>query len=92
MVDSCKDQELPKIVFPCSYPIHVMGAATPDFKDYVVGVVKKHASDFEGEVNLKVSRTGKYLSVNVVIMATGVEQLNALHEDLKASGRVKMVL
>ncbi|MDP0588632.1 MAG: DUF493 domain-containing protein [Candidatus Endonucleobacter bathymodioli] len=92
MVDSSSNQELPKIVFPCAYPIRIMGAATPDFKDYVVSVLKKHAPDFKGEVNLKASRTGKYLSVHVVIMATGVEQLKALNEDLKASGRVQMVL
>ncbi len=92
MTDSSKDQEAPKIVFPCDYPIRVMGAAAPDFKDFVVRVVKKHAPDFDGKADVKASRTGKYLSVHIVIMATGTDQLKALHEELKASGRVQMVL
>ncbi|MDB2384647.1 DUF493 domain-containing protein, partial [Endozoicomonas sp.] len=89
---SNNNPDAPKITFPCDYPIKVMGAAAPDFKDFVVRVVKKHAPDFSGKADVKASRTGKFLSVHVVIMATGVEQLKALHEELKASGRVQMVL
>lgn len=41
---------------------------------------------------MKTSRNGKYMSVTVVIHATGEPQLQALFEDLKASGRIQMVL
>ncbi|WP_330925885.1 DUF493 domain-containing protein [Candidatus Sororendozoicomonas aggregata] len=92
MAKSSNTPEPPKIVFPCDYPIRVMGAAAPDFKDFVIRVVKKHALDFDGKAQVKDSRTGKYLSVHVVIRATGVGQLQALHAELKASGRVQMVL
>ncbi|WP_263080577.1 DUF493 domain-containing protein [Endozoicomonas sp. Mp262] len=92
MADSSNNQDAPKIVFPCDYPIRIMGAAAPDFKDFVVRVVKKHARDFDGKADVKASRTGKYFSVHVVIRATGEQQLKALHEELKASGRVQMVL
>ena len=85
-------QEPPKIEFPCDYPIRVMGRAAPDYKDFVVEVMKKHDPSFNGEAEVKDSRTGKFQSVVVTICATGEPQLKALYEDLKASGRVHMVL
>ena len=86
------EQDVPKIEFPCDYPIRVMGKAAPDYKDFVVEVVKKHDPHFSGHAEVKESRTGKFQSVVVVICATGEPQLKALHEELKASGRVHMVL
>ncbi len=92
MTESSNTSGAPEIVFPCDYPIRIMGAEAPDFKDFVIRVVKKHALDFGGKAQVKSSRTGKYLSVHVVIRATGIDQLQALHTELKASGRVQMVL
>ncbi|MDD7804813.1 MAG: DUF493 domain-containing protein [Endozoicomonas sp. (ex Botrylloides leachii)] len=82
----------PKITFPCDYPIRIIGAAGPDFKDFVIRIVKKYAPDFDGKADVKASKTGKFLSVLVVITATGVDQLQALNAELKASGRVQIVL
>ena len=86
------DQKAPKIEFPCDYGIRIVGDAAPDFKDVVCGIVKKHAEDYDGNFRLKDSRTGKYMSVMVTIVATGEKQLKELFEDLKATGRVQMVL
>ncbi len=86
------EQEAPKIEFPCDYPIRIMGVAAPDYKEFVVRIVKKHAPEFNGEVAMKASRTGKYLSATVTIVATGEQQLSELFEELKASGRIQMVL
>ena len=87
-----KEPKAPKIEFPCEYPIRIVGHAAPDYKDFVLKVVAKHASDFDGKAKVKTSRNGKYLSATVVIMATGEPQLQALFEELKASGRIQMVL
>lgn len=87
-----EQQDVPKIEFPCDYPIRVLGIAAPDYQDFVVDVVKKHDPEFAGHVEIKESRTGKFQSVVVVIRATGEPQLKALYEELKASGRVHMVL
>ncbi|MBD3814605.1 MAG: DUF493 family protein, partial [Betaproteobacteria bacterium] len=46
----------------------------------------------ESSVVLRDSRNGRFLSVQVLITATGVEQLQAIHTDLRATGRVHMVL
>ncbi len=92
MTDQQQAPEAPRIEFPCAYPIRVMGETTPDFKDFVCRVMKKHDPDFNGEATVRDSRTAKYLSVMVTITATGEEQLKAIFEELKASGRIKMVL
>ena len=86
-------QEPPRIEFPCDYPIKVMGNAADDFKDMVIAVMQHHAPGLDIErVTVRHSRNGKFLSVTVYIEATGVAQLEAIHQALKATGRVHMVL
>lgn len=86
-------QSPPKIEFPCDYPIKVMGEATADFKTFVVQTIELHAPDLNvSQVTVRESRNGKYTAVNVMIRATGELQLKAIFEDLKSSGRIKMVL
>ena len=85
--------EPPKIEFPCDYPIKVIGKAAPDFKDFVVKTISVHAPDLDAScVEINPSRNGKFVSVRLSIMATGKAQLENLFEDLKASGRVTMVI
>ncbi len=79
--------------FPCQYPIKVMGPATPDFREFVVETISRHAADLdESLVRINASRGGRFVSVTVVIRATGEDQLVAITRDLQASGRVKMIL
>lgn len=85
--------ESPRIEFPCDYPIHVIGEGHPDLRDDVLVIVRRHAPDLdEGTVSLRESRQGSYCSVRMTIVATGTEQLEALHADLVAHPRVRMVL
>lgn len=83
----------PKIEFPCDYVIKVIGDAAPDFTEFVVAAVEQHAPGIREEhITVTPSRNGRYTSVRLTILATGEPQLKALFEDLKASGRVHMVL
>ena len=87
------DQAPPKIEFPCSYPIKVMGDAAEDFPDFVVAVMSKYVGDInDADVSVRESSKGTFLSVTVTITASGVDQLTMIHEELKLSRRVKMVL
>ena len=87
------DSQAPKIEFPCNYLIKVIGDAAPDFTDFVVSVVDCHAPGVaDNDVTVKDSSGGRFASVNLMIWATGEPQLKALFEELKASGRVHMVL
>ncbi len=88
------DVQPPKIEFPCErYPIKVIGEAGEGFSDMVVEIIERHAPGFDTTTLVtRDSRNGRFLSVQVLITATGVEQLQSIHGDLKATGRVHMVL
>jgi putative lipoic acid-binding regulatory protein len=87
------ENEKPKIEFPCAYPIKVMGLHGEDFTLVVLEIVRRHDPAVSAEhLSYRPSSNGKYLSVTVTITATGVAQLRALFDELKASGRVAMVL
>lgn len=81
------------IQFPCDYPIKVIGASVEGFSDLVVSIVKRHDPKFDSStLQLIDSRNGTWLSVRMIITATGETQLKELFEELKATGQVKMVL
>jgi len=87
------DVQMPRIEFPCAYPIKVMGLATPGFEHEVVSVVRRHAPEVCAEhISVRPSSNGNYLAITIVIEATGVDQLAVMFEDLKATSSVKMVL
>jgi putative lipoic acid-binding regulatory protein len=83
----------PRVEFPCDYPIKVVGDGAADFREVVVDIIRVHAPDLdEAGVSVRESRNGRFLSVNVVIRATGEAQLQAIFTSLKQTGRVQMVL
>lgn len=87
------DPEAHKIKFPTLYPIKVVGTAADDFRDYVVAVMERHAGELRAEhIDVRPSSNGRFLSVRVTIMATGPEQLQMIFAELKASGRVHIVI
>jgi putative lipoic acid-binding regulatory protein len=87
------EPQAPKIEFPCDYVVKVIGDAAPDFREFVMEVAEQHAPGIEEHrVMVRASSGGRFTSVQVTIVATGEAQLKALFEDLKASGRVHMVL
>ena len=88
-----QQQEPPKIEFPCDYPIKVLGRSGDAFQRAIVDVVERHAPGFDQEsIRLRASGKGTFTALTVTITATGPEQLQALHEDLMATGIVQMVL
>ncbi|MFV8818523.1 YbeD family protein [Haliea sp. E17] len=87
------EQEPPKIEFPCEYPIKVLGRASASFEAVIFEVFERHAPGFDRErVTQRDSGKGTFTAITVVIIATGKPQLEALHEDLLATGHVQMVI
>ena len=81
------------IVFPCDYPIKVVGDVRPNFHEEVFNVVAKHDSTMTSDrVSQKTSRKGNYVSISFVMLATGESQLKSLFEDLKEIESVRLVL
>ncbi|MEH6388214.1 MAG: DUF493 family protein [Pseudomonas profundi] len=91
MSDSTTDA--PRIEFPCQYPIKVIGAAGDGFVELVSEIVERHAPGLDrNAIDVRDSKNGRFVSIRMVITATGPDQLEALNAELKASGRVQMVL
>ena len=85
--------DAPRIEFPCQYPIKVIGNAGEGFVAMVTGIVERHAPGLDASaIDVKESKNGRFLSVRMQITATGPDQLEAMHAELKATGRVQMVL
>jgi putative lipoic acid-binding regulatory protein len=88
-----KEPDAPKIEFPCDYPIKVLGVSSESFEEVILEVFELHAPGFDQEtIAAKTSRNGTFTSLTITITATGPDQLEALHQDLLATGHVKMVI
>ena len=86
-------EDPPKIVFPCEYPIKVLGRTGAAFQSAVMAVFTQHAAGFlEQDVVVKDSRQGNFQSITVTIEAQSEEHLRSLHLDLMDTGLVSMVL
>jgi len=93
MSEDRKETEAGGMTFPCRICVRAMGLAEDDFDALVVEIVRRHCPDLgEGAVTLHPSRTGKYVSVNVVAEFHSREQLDALYDELTANERVLMRL
>lgn len=87
------DDDATKIVFPCRYPIKVLGRAVESFDATVLAVFERHASGFDHtEIQIKTSRNGTFQSMTIVIEAHSEAQLKALHAALMETGMVSMVM
>jgi putative lipoic acid-binding regulatory protein len=87
------EQEPPKIEFPCDYPIKVLGRSSDAFRGIILDVFERHAPGFDQtNIQIKDSAKGTFTSLTITITATGTDQLQALHEDLMATGHVQMVI
>ncbi|MBT5556841.1 MAG: DUF493 domain-containing protein [Halieaceae bacterium] len=88
-----QDKEAPKIEFPCRYPIKVVGRSTPDYATAIRAIFERHTTGLlDEDIVTKSSRAGTFDSITFTITATGTDQLEALHKELVASGRVSMVI
>ena len=83
----------PVLAFPCEYPIKVIGVAGQNLRQRVLDIMRGNAGDIdESQISERESSEGRFLSITVVITATGKSQLDTIFAELKATGIVKMVL
>jgi putative lipoic acid-binding regulatory protein len=81
------------IEYPTDFPIKVMGRREPRLVQTIVGIVRRHAPDFDpATVEMRVSKKNSYLSVTCTVRATSREQLDALYQELCDHPSVVMVL
>jgi putative lipoic acid-binding regulatory protein len=81
------------IQYPTDFPIKVMGRREPRLVQTIVGIVQRHAPDFDpATVEMRTSKKNSYLSVTCTVRATSREQLDALYRELCDHPAVVMVL
>ncbi|MBI1731388.1 MAG: DUF493 domain-containing protein [Gammaproteobacteria bacterium] len=77
------------LIFPCSFPIKVMGLAADDFDALVVALIRRHSPDLtEGAVRTRHSRRRKYMSVTVTVEAQSRVQLDDIYRELTRNDRI----
>jgi uncharacterized protein len=81
----------PLLEFPVEYTIKVLGRGVADFVDIVVATVSEYAPD-AGPADLRPSRKGSFVAVNMTFMAQSMEQLGEIHKALNACDQVSMIL
>ncbi len=79
--------------FPCAFPIKIMGEAREGFADAMLEIVLRHAPDFvAASMEMKASRTGKYVSLTCTITAVSQVQLDDLYREISGHPMVAMAL
>lgn len=89
--DSSRGDEL--LVFPCPFPIKVMGLRQDGFVGAVTELARQHDPGFDAAtVELRPSSQGHYLGITITITATSRAQLDKLYRALTSHPMVKVVL
>ncbi|VAW44146.1 Proposed lipoate regulatory protein YbeD, partial [hydrothermal vent metagenome] len=79
------------IEFPCDFKLKAMGKKSDDFIDIVYDIAIKYAPETPREnISINKSSGQKFISVNVTIYATCIEQIHGIYGDLKKHPEVLM--
>lgn len=81
------------IEYPTDFPLKIFGQQQAGFAQAVLEVVTKHDPGFlAASMEMRASKTAKYISLTCTIRATSRKQLDAVYQDLVDHPLVKMVL
>jgi len=81
------------IDFPCNFPIKIFGKSEQGFAQAVAEIVLHHAPDFDAAtMQMRSSKTARYISLTCTIHATSRTQLDALYQELCDNPMVVMAL
>ena len=83
----------PELLFPCLFPLAVIGRNEDGFHLAVIAVIRKHVPDMdEDRFHTRTSQKGSYLSIRVTFWAEDREQVDNLYRELGSLPQVKMIL
>lgn len=81
------------IEFPCDYKLKAMGHNSPDFVDLVYKITCQYVPNTPREnISINNSSGKKFISVNIKIYVTCIEQIHGIYGDLKKHPEVLMSL
>lgn len=81
------------LVFPCSFPIKMMGRDEPEFRETAVRILERHAGDIAPD-NIRVapSSKGNFVSITATITAESQEQLDDIYRELSDNEHILVAL
>ncbi len=81
------------LVFPCDFPVKIIGKSRPNFLDDISTIIRKHYPDTQDSaITTQFSLQANYVSITVIIHALDQETLNTLYFDLTQHPDIQMVL
>jgi putative lipoic acid-binding regulatory protein len=81
------------LVFPCDFPIKMMGHQTDEFHITVRALVEKHTGPLDDTAFASaLSRNGRFVSVTITISAQSQQQLDDIYREVSAHDDVLMAL
>ena len=80
-----------ELIFPCEYPVRVIGRDENDFTGFVMDVVTRHVPNLTSDdFRTRLSGGEKYISVSVTFIAESRQQVDALYAELGKDERVRI--
>ena len=81
------------IEYPCDFPIKVFGQSQTGFTQAVAEIISRHDPEFKpASIQLRNSKTARYVSLTCTVRATSREQLDAIYQALCDHPMVVMAL
>ncbi|MCR9191893.1 MAG: DUF493 domain-containing protein [Gammaproteobacteria bacterium] len=81
------------MVFPCDFPIKIIGKSSPHFVADINKLVRQHFPDTpDANITSKLSGEGKYQSITAVVHALNQKSLDDLYKDISDHPDIQMVL
>ena len=81
------------MIFPCEFPIKMMGRDTPEFRVVARHLVENHVGPIAEEaIIMSLSGSGNFVSVTVTITATSQQQLDDIYRDVSGHDDILMAL
>lgn len=87
------DGEKTPSIYPCVFPVKIIGECCDEFESAVLSVMKHYVEDLNAEqIGRKSSHGGKYLSLTINIIAKDREYVERLYKELNALEKVITVI
>lgn len=81
------------MTYPCDFVLKVMGEDVDHYADRVLKITQQHVEGIdESCMQTRPSRNGKYVAVNIQLVAHSREQLDKLYLELNALEHTRMAL